>query len=364
MLRWIIRVLIGIAILIILMIGAAMWLFRGKPSVIVDFHPSIFPAQAPEPFFYSTRTSLKYGESITSNTGSLYTTHGGRLGHPLVSPDHTRIAFVDDGQLLIASHNGPIRRVATVDSIYHGFDDDRKKPLGHDFFRDSDYQWSSDSRHLYLIHDQFYDLQGTQLYSKHGELWKYDLETGGLQLVLKPFSAYQFFFGKSGIYFSVPTSVGDLQLQYFDGKQVVDIGQPKDHFFPNTILNGKPDQIFYSFSTTDSPSRSRPDHGLTTAFDGAFKKKKYQAGQQYLMSISEGATFKGPYYCGADSADYLPGQQFAVLNMVGCDPYDGQILIDLSGARYMQLPKDTYVYLPHNTQEEPNYSISGGGITR
>jgi hypothetical protein len=185
-----------------------------------------------------------------------------------------------------------------------------------------------------------------------------------LQLVLKPFKAYQFFFGKSGIYFSVPNSQGDLQLQYFDGKKVVNIGQPNEHLSPATILNGEPDHIFYSFATTDSPSRSRAANELTTAFDTASKKKEYLAGEQHLMSISEGAGFKGLYYCGAASSVSLPGKQFAVLDMEGCEPYNGQLLIDLSDARYMQLPKETYVYLTSNTQEQPQFSISGAGITR
>ena len=318
MLRWIVRVLIRVAVLIALMIGAAMWFFHGQPSVIVDFHPTAFPFRAREPFFYSTCKSLKYGDSISSNLGSPCKTHS-RFGNPLVSPDHTMIAFVDDGQLLVGSSNESVRKIVAVDSIYHGFDDNRK-PLGHDFFRDTDYQWSIDSRYLYLIHDRFYDSQGSQLYSKHGELWKYDLNTGVLQLVLKPFEAYQFFFGKNGIYFSVPTPQGNLQLRYFDGKQIVNIGQPNEHLFAATLLNGEPDQIFYSFATSDNPSRSRPDDGLTTSVDGSSKKRECKVGEQHLMSISEGTGFKGPFYCGMDNPTYLPGDKFAVLNMQGCKP--------------------------------------------
>jgi hypothetical protein len=361
--RWILRVLIGVLVLIVLMISAATWFFHGKPSVIVDFHPSSFRVSASEPFFYSTCNSLKFSDSINLTPVPPCKTHS-RLRNPVVSPDHTMIAFVDDGQLLIGSSNGSVRKVVAVDSIYHGFDDNKKRPLGRDFFRDADYQWTIDSRYLYLIHDQFYDSQGTQLYSKHGELWRYDLVTGGLQLVLKPFEAYQFFFGKSGIYFSVPTPQGDLQLRYFDGRQIVNIGQPNEHLFLATLLNGEPDQVFYSFSIADSPSRLRPDTELTTSFDVSSKRKEYKVGGRHLISLSEGTGFKGPFYCGEASAVYLPGDQFAVLNMQGCKPFSGQLLIDLSGARYMLLPEETYVYLSSNTQEESDYSISGAGITR
>jgi hypothetical protein len=49
-----------------------------------------------------------------------------------------------------------------------------------------------------------------------------------MQLVLRPFPAYNYFFGqKSGIYFSVPTDSKDLRFKYFDGNRVTGIDKPR-----------------------------------------------------------------------------------------------------------------------------------------
>jgi hypothetical protein len=66
-----------------------------------------------------------------------------------------------------------------------------------------------------------------------------------IQLVPRPFSAYNYFFGRnSGIYFSVPTDSGDLRLKYFDGNRVTDIDNPdtptiraESPFFPFSVID-------------------------------------------------------------------------------------------------------------------------------
>jgi hypothetical protein len=79
---------------------------------------------------------------------------------------------------------------------------------------------------LYLIRDEYYASRGSQLYSDKGELWKYGIKVGALQLVLKPFQSYSYFLGiKDGMYFSAPTPNGDLKLRYFNGNGVTDIDQ-------------------------------------------------------------------------------------------------------------------------------------------
>ena len=166
-----------------------------------------------------------------------------------VSPDNTKIAVVANGRLLVVDSEKPtVREVAPVDSIYRD-----PKPMGQYFYRDQDFQWSEDSRYLYLIRDEFYDSKGSQLFSNKGELWNYDVQTGDLHLVLKPFPAYTYFFGRNGgIYLSVPTERGDLQLKYFDGHHVTDVGTPNtSSISPDQLSANSVESPFFSFSIVD-----------------------------------------------------------------------------------------------------------------
>ena len=211
-----------VAALVVLVLVAWLWMwfaFRGTPSDIVDFHPREFQAKATDAFFFSVGDELKYSSEIDPHATTL---SRGHIDNFLVSPSRDKIAVVTGGALLIVNADGSgIRQVAAVSSIYKN-----PKPIGRSFFRDDEFQWSRDSKHLYLIRDQYYESKGSQLYSDRGELWRYDLESGNSQLVVKPFPAYTYFLGTgSGVYFSVPTSAGDLRLRYFDGKTVKDIGE-------------------------------------------------------------------------------------------------------------------------------------------
>jgi hypothetical protein len=202
--KWFIAI-VGVLVVVSVGVALLLWFRLGGtkyvPSDIVHFRPTQFQAKADAAFFFSVGDELKYSNEISSNASTLLRGH---IDNFLVSPDRGKIAAVANGALLIVNAGGSgVRRVSPVDSIYMN-----PKPLGRSFFRDDGFQWSRDSEHLYLIRDEYYESKGSQLYSERGELWRYDLQSGILQLVLKPFPAYTYFFGnKSGIYFSVPNRV-------------------------------------------------------------------------------------------------------------------------------------------------------------
>lgn len=355
-----------IAIATVVVLACICWWFfsgsSGKASNIVDFHPESFTASARVPLFYSVGKTLKYGDVITSGGPKLFDVQSW-IKNPLVSPDNTMLAFVDDSALFIVGHDGATRKVTPVDTIYRGIGGEPAKPLGRVFFRDQDFQWASDSRALYLIRDQYYESVGSQLYSKHGELWKYDLDIGSLQLVLKPFEAYQFFFGMHGIYFSVPTPQGDLQLLYFDWKQTVDIGTPNELFSEDMLHPGKREQIFYTFDTVLDAERFSGALRVDTKIDDALRVERWTVNGHEFLTVTEGEGFKGSYYCGSsEKTRYLPGNEFAFIDLAGCGIFDGQLLLNLSTRHYSTLPKNTRVYLVLNTNNAKNYTLSGGGI--
>jgi hypothetical protein len=194
--KWLIGVVAALAVVVL---GAWLWLwfaFRGTPSDIVNFHPTEFQAKAADAFFFSVGDELKYSSEIDPHSATL---SRGHIDNFLVSPSRDKIAVVTGGTLLIVNaHGSGIRQVAAVSSIYKN-----PKPIGRSFFRDDEFQWSRDSKHLYLIRDQYYESRGSQLYSDRGELWRYDLESGNSQLVVKPFPAYMYFLGKGQAFISL-----------------------------------------------------------------------------------------------------------------------------------------------------------------
>lgn len=324
-----------------------------RPSQIIDFHPAPFLAKADAGFFYSVGDKLMYSNQITPEAPPLLR---GQIRNFLVSPDSKRIAVVTNGSLQIVSAN-MTHEVVPVNSIYRD-----PKPIGEHFFRDSDFQWSGDSRSLYLIKDEYYRSNGSQLFSKKGELWKYEIETGNLELVLKPFPAFKYFLGQNaGIYFSVPVS-GDLQLRYFDGDRVRDIDKPNAKGIPiSQLFADRLNTIFFSFSLHDYERAVLPKNGVRLVAEKGGPQELVIRKKAFLaLTLGEG--FKGPYY-GSEMlrSVFLPGERYFLFN-VYCGNHDGQLLIDTISGGYMPLPRDTRVYLTPNTNTFKDYWICGSGL--
>jgi hypothetical protein len=108
----------------------------------------------------------------------------GHIDNFLVSPDRKKIATAVSGALLIVPSDGTaVRQAVAVDSIHK-----ETKKIGRSFFRDDGFQWSRDSKYLYLIKDEYYESKGSQLYSAKGELWRYDVQIGNLTISAEVFS--------------------------------------------------------------------------------------------------------------------------------------------------------------------------------
>jgi len=337
--------------------GVFLWFFFGPtnyiPSNIVDFHPTQLQAEADANFFFSVGDELRYSNGINLRAATLLRGH---VDNFLVSPDRRRIAVATNGTLRIITADGSaVRQVAPVDSIYK-----ESKPIGRSFFRDAGFQWSRNSQYLYLIKDEYYESKGSQLYSGKGELWRYDVQTGSLQLVLRPFPAFTYFFGsKSGIYFSVPTEAGDLQLRYFDGEAAKNIGDVNAWEVPKQELRSG-ESPFFSFSARDFNQLFVRGAALEGEQNG--KQEKLVIRNKSYLAFTQGNGMKGTFYCSnLYNSVFLPGDRYFLLN-VGCGNYTGQLLIDGETGKYEQLPKDTRVYLTLTTEDIPDYRIGCGGI--
>src|SRR5580700_7968213 len=358
------RFLKGLAVAVgVIILALAGWVaywssIPNKPSNILDFGPSTFQAETDARFFYSIGNQLKNAHYLDPSARTLLR---GSIRNALVSPDGTAIAVVADGLLTVVGRDGTlIRQVARVDSIYR-----EPKPLGQKFYRDEDFQWTRDSKSLFLIKDEYYESRGSQLFSGKGELWSYDVHTGSMHLVLSPFPAYSYFFGQgSGIYFSVPTKAGDLQLRYFDGKAVRDVGPPDGN---KTLVGGLPGSVgespFFSFSSIDYQDALLPAKGVVLADDQTVRLLRLVIRNKPYLTFTEGEGIKGAYYCPdmAGSA-FLPGDRYFLINARYCGNYNGQLLIDTETGRYGRLPSDTRIYPILNTDLDIRYRITSGGI--
>jgi hypothetical protein len=342
-------------------IAASIWLSylwaTFIPPAIVDFRPTYFQVKADKGFFYSIGDELKYSDELNPQAPNLLR---GEVRDFQVSPDNTKLAVVANGRLLVVGPERPtVRDVAPVDSIYRD-----PKPIGQYFYRDQDFQWSEDSRYLYLIRDEYYDSKGSQLFSSKGELWKYGVQTGELHLVLKPFPAYTYFFGQNGgIYFSVPTESGDLQLKYFDGSRVTDVGMPNtSSISPDQLSANSGESPFFSFSIVDSQRTVIAEKEVELVIDQQDGSEKLQIAKKPYLTFARGGGRKEAFYCAdISSSVFLPGDRYFLFN-VSCKNYGGQLVVDTETGNYRKLPQKTRVYPTMNTSTDRHYRISSGGI--
>lgn len=334
------------------------WNLHFYPSRIADFHPHQFLAEADAPFFYSIGDRLMNGKTIDPSGHTLL---WGEFGNYLVSPDQSSIAIVANKHLFVVNRSGAIwRDIARVDSIYRD-----PKPLGTTFFRDEDFQWTRDSASIYLIRDQFYDSKGSQLFSEKGELWKYDLPSGHLQLVLKPFPAYNYFSDiAGGIYFSVPTAQGNLRLRYFDGKKITDVGPPGA---ARLCIDDKNSNCihapFYSFDSLAYEPMVLDGSGMTVSVDDNRGLRTIYYRGMPVLRFTRGEGLKGSYYCSEEQRSvYLPGFRYLFFAAPYCGNFGGQLLIDTTTAQYKTLPARTQVYLTVNSSANRHFHVSCSGI--
>jgi hypothetical protein len=333
------------------------WLASRHPACASSL-TSTFQAKANARFFYSIGKELKNSDYLDPNAPTLLR---GEIRNFLVSPDGAEIAVVANGLLTVVGREGTlVRQLARVDSIYRD-----PKPMGQHFYRDDDFQWTRDSKSLYLIGDEYYESKGSQLFSDKGELWRCDVETGSMQRVLSPFPAYNYFFGRgSGIYFSVPTKSGDLQLKYFDGTVIRDVGASNAYQIPTSeLLGGVVESPFFSFSIIDYQNVVLPAEGVALVDDQPDRIQRLAIRGKPYLTFTQGEGLKGTYYCSETLGSvFLPGDRYFLFNASYCGNYNGQLLIDTEDGQYERLPSDARVYLTVNTDSDPHYRITGGGI--
>jgi hypothetical protein len=293
---------------------------KSSYSTIIGFSPTSFEAKASATFFYSINDELKYSDQIDPHAPTL--THGPII-HFQVSPDGNKIAVVIKKKLLIVGADSTLGEVGGVDSIYRNF-----KPVGRRFFRDTDFQWSRDSKSLYLIRDEFRSLGTQSIVSEKEELWRYDLDSKSLQMVLKPFAAFHYFSGlNSGIYYSESTGRGDVQLKFFNGSNSTNVGTPASTDLLE-LLERTGEQPFYFFSTVDYedalPSLNVRVVDENSVEDLIINDKKY-------LSVTQGYNWMSDYsYCPILLRSvFLPGNRFFMLNVPYCGNYKGQLLFDV-----------------------------------
>ena len=327
------------------------------PSEIIDFQPSSFREKADSAFFYSIGDELKYSDRLDVDGKTIFR---GMIEMVIIASDNRKAVVVTEGRLIIVNADGTENHYVTaVDSIYK-----KPKPIGGRFFRDDDIQWSRDTKYVYLIRDEYYESNGSQLYSRKGELWRYELETEGLSKVFAPFQAYDFFFGlDQRVYFSIPDEYGNLVLKYFDGTQVRDLGVKNKCVAE--IVELRHDFIeepFYSFPLSDYERGVLRQKGVQLVTRRNEEIQGLVIRGSKLLEFSLGEDFKGPYYAShLFRSVFLPGDNYFLFNVYAGN-FSGQLLIDIHTGHYRTLPKDTRVHLRMDTDIYTDYCVTRGGL--
>jgi hypothetical protein len=361
--KWIVFIMGSIALMGLGLFVAVYLVFSGRPSKIVDFHPTKLPAYADAPFFFSIADDLMFSDHVDAHAPTLL--HG-PIGNFLVSPDSQKIAVVTGGNLVIVDRSGPSQRtVVPVSNVMRAkfSGDDKSKLIGQHYFRDTSFEWSRNAKSLYLIGDTY--KSNGQAFSSNGELWRYDLDTSGLQLVLKPFPAEKYFLGlNGGVYFWVPAASKDLQLEYFDGKATSGIAEPgATHITINQLSTHFAEQPFASFDEIDYIMHILPALGVLLTFSDDHRVEKLEINARPYLRFMMGSGLE-VYFCGdLRNSAFLPGDRYLLFNANGCGNYDGMLLIDSVTGQYQRLPAKTRAYITLNTISYPRYEISRlGGL--
>ena len=362
--KWVVILLGSIGLLTLGLVAAiCLFVFSFHASKIVDFHPTQFSAYAAAPFFYSIGDELKFSDHIDPQAPTLLR---GVIGNFLVSPDNQKIAVVTGGNpiggnLVIVDRSGPSQRTITpvnnvMGAIFSGADN--PKLIGQHYFRDTSFQWSRDAKSLYLMGDTY--LSGGQAFSKNGELWRYDLDTGKLQLVLKPFPVEQYFLGlNNGIYFWISMGPkGPTQLQYFDGKTISNIGDPGAAQISVDQLSTRfTEQPFYSFGDIAYMMYILPAKGVHFEKPGNGRDEVLEIGSHPYLRDTMGTSFDVSFCLDNRNSVFLPGDRYLVIQANRCGNYDGLLLLDSVTGQYQRLPPNTRAYITLNTVSYPHYEI-------
>ena len=238
---------------------------------------------------------------------------------------------------------------------------DNSKLIGRHYFRDTGFQWSRDAKSLYLMGDTY--LSGGQAFSKNGELWRYDSDTGKLQLVLKPFPVEQYFFGlNNSIYFWISTGEKGLQLQCFDGKTISNIGNPGAAQISVDQLSTRfTEQPFYSFDDIAYTTRILSAKGAHLEKSDNNRDEVLEIGSRPYLRFTMGSGFEVFFCADVRNSVFLPGDRYLLFNANRCGNYNGLLLIDSVTGQYQRLPPNTRAYITLNTVSYPHYQIDRFG---
>lgn len=353
---------IGIALALVILVPIGLFLFalsqaKTTPSAIVGYAPIEFSEKATEPFFYSTGNDLRFDDHLGTNSRVIFS---GPLRTVIPSPDSKWALVVSEDVLWIVGSDGSAPfRITPVEDLR------MERAAGKQFFRYSEIQWARDSSHFYLIKDEAYKSRGSQLFSIHGELTKYDIATRQFRKVLAPFRAFRYFWAEGiGVFFGEANDQGDVLLKVWQGNTsaVVTEISPK-RFRANDKEASFRNVPFYSFSLNEYADGILPTKGLSLELENTVPRIGHLSMKgRRIISVVEGRGLKGPYL-GFQSihSGFIPGERYFLLNVYTGSFY-GQLLLDLETGQYKTLPKESRVYRNSNTHNFTEWTITKDGI--
>jgi len=234
----------------------------------------------------------------------------GEITRVIPSPNGQLAAVVVNENLVIVNGEEKyLHKVAGVKN-YHP----KVKPLGEQYFRDQGFQWAPDSKSIFLIKDEYYESTRAQLFSKKGELWRFDVDSKTLVSVLSPFETFDYFLGSSGrVYFStLDRSGNNLVLHAYDWAEVKNLHLKNDEPVDfGQLYPGEKEAVYYTFSSFEYETFVLRSLGLSVR--RANKVESLFIGDTEVLKSTEGQGFKGPTYATRMvRSAFLPGVQVRI----------------------------------------------------
>ncbi|PCJ14578.1 MAG: hypothetical protein COB04_14900 [Gammaproteobacteria bacterium] len=336
-------------------VGLMVWLDTIiYPAKLSDFSPTVFEDRELNPFFHSSEGELYFSRSIEDRASPIYE---GAFNDVIVSPDNTMCIVVTDWNIILVDTSGARdRTIVNVRPVGQN-----PKPIGEAFYRNQGLQWSSDSKRIYLIKDEYYETNGSQLFSDKAKLYYFDLTRNELVMAVPKFKAYKYFLGvDDNIYFWKAEESGGMNLVGYSKKAGTNLmGRDRVDQLEES------GEVFFSFSRSMIQEEVLNQLKVRVAHDPEnVKQQLLYIEDDLLLMTEEGMGIKGQDFgLSVESyrANFTPGGKYLLLDLYTKE-YEGQILVDLELHRYKIILTKSIIYHQLNTFNFPGWRIYEWGV--
>ncbi len=338
---------------------------KDKRAELIDFKPTkSLKIKTSKPIFYYTDNKLYYSENGEINFSKPiwngYINSNKEIGLTVsVSPNSKYIAFNGNNSIIILNKNG--NELANIKSVAKDMVDGRKSGK----FWNSNFQWSKDSKNLYLMNDRVWN--GNYSSSKNKTtLYRFSLNDKKKHKVidLKEQSRnYYLDVNQNNLYYTAYDSIGDswlLKKVNLKTNKVIDSLESNDDLFLTTN-----DSIFVNF-------KLQIEHYLNEQKEIITQRKDSLCNTVLVENKNKSLIFKGKCgynafknwsysYLEKNNAWFLPNDRF-YLSFINSENYNGTVIIDTKNLTYKFYDKKIIPFYSFTNNDKKEFIYTWGEL--